>query len=72
MGCDISIYRSRISQIVLGVLKGKCNEDDKMNIDLVLYIVAFVLLLLAAIGQPATKVNLGWLGLALFVLAFIV
>jgi hypothetical protein len=43
-----------------------------MNIDLVLYIVAFILLILAAIGQPATRVNLGWLGLALFVLAFIV
>lgn len=43
-----------------------------MNIDLILYIIAFVLLLLAAFGVNAPRVSLGWLGLALFVLTFII
>lgn len=43
-----------------------------MNIHLILYIIAFVLLLLEAFGVAAPRVSLGWLGLALFVLTFII
>lgn len=34
-----------------------------------LLLVSFLLLTLAALGVPAPRVSLGWLGLALFVLA---
>lgn len=38
---------------------------------LILYIVALVCFLLAAFGVPS-KVNFGWLGLAAFMLTFII
>jgi hypothetical protein len=40
-----------------------------MGITLILYIIAFILLLLAAFGVPAARVSLGWLGLALWLAA---
>ena len=43
-----------------------------MNIDMVLYIISFILLLLAAFGVNVERVSLGWLGLAAFVLTFII
>lgn len=43
-----------------------------MSIDLLLYIVAFVLFLLAALGVPSSRVSLGWLGAAVLTLSLIV
>ena len=40
-----------------------------MSIALLLYVIAFVLLLLAAFGVVASRVSLGWLGLALWLAA---
>jgi hypothetical protein len=43
-----------------------------INIALLLRIVAFVLLCLAAAGVPSGRVSLGWLGLALWLLSMMV
>lgn len=43
-----------------------------MSVDLLLYIIAFICLLLESVGVGAPRVKLGWLGLALFVLTFII
>ena len=43
-----------------------------MGIDVILLVIAFILLLLAAFGVAAERISLGWLGLAVFVLTFIV
>lgn len=47
-----------------------------MSINLVLLILAFICLLLASLGistaQPPSRVHLGWLGLAFWVLSLIV
>jgi hypothetical protein len=40
-----------------------------MSPTLMLYLVSFVLLLLAAVGVSAPRVSLGWLGLALWLAA---
>jgi hypothetical protein len=40
-----------------------------MSIAMLLYIVAFVLLLIAALGVAVPRISLGWLGLALWLLA---
>lgn len=40
------------------------------TLTLILYVTAVILLALAAFGVRAGRVNLGWLGLALAVLAF--
>lgn len=37
----------------------------------ILMLISVILLLLAAVGVPAPRVNLGFLGLAFFVLAFL-
>ncbi len=42
-----------------------------MSIDQLLYIVAFVLFLIAACGVSLGRVNAGWLGAALVTLALI-
>ena len=38
---------------------------------LALVIVAFILLLLAAVSVPTGRVNLGWLGLAFYILSML-
>jgi hypothetical protein len=43
-----------------------------MKPDLILFIVAFILLILKAVHVETNKIDLGWLGLAFFVLAFII
>lgn len=43
-----------------------------MTIDTILLVIAFVLLLLAAFGVAAPRVNLGWLGVACYVLTMLV
>ncbi|MEO3922697.1 hypothetical protein ABGB07_02260 [Micromonosporaceae bacterium B7E4] len=40
-----------------------------MSLQLFLYLVAVVLLVLAAFGVPARRVSLGWLGLAVWLFA---
>jgi hypothetical protein len=40
-----------------------------MSISMLLYVVAFVLLLIAAFGVAVPRISLGWLGLALWLLA---
>jgi hypothetical protein len=40
-----------------------------MSINLILYVVALILLLLAAIGVSVPRVSLGWLGLFFWLLA---
>jgi hypothetical protein len=42
-----------------------------MSIDLILYVVAFILFLIAAFGVPLGRVAPGWLGAALVTLAMI-
>ena len=39
-------------------------------IDVICYLVALILLILTAFGVPPSRVSLGWLGLAFFVLPF--
>jgi hypothetical protein len=41
-------------------------------IDTVLYLLSFVLLLLESLNVGVTNIKLGWLGLALFILTFLV
>lgn len=43
-----------------------------MSLSFLLQIVALVCLILAAIGVPASRVQLGWLGLALWLAALMV
>lgn len=43
-----------------------------MSISFLLEIVALVCLILAAIGIPASRVSLGWLGMALWLAALMV
>ena len=43
-----------------------------MSISFLLEIVSLVCLILAAIGMPATRVSLGWLGMALWLAALMV
>lgn len=43
-----------------------------MSIDLILLIAAVICLFLAAFGVAVSRVSLGWLGLALFVLTFLI
>lgn len=43
-----------------------------MNLDTILLVVSLILLVLAAFGVAAPRVNLGWLGLACVVLAMLV
>lgn len=40
-----------------------------MNVNLVLWVIGAICLLFAAVGIPATRVNLGWLGLFLIAIA---
>jgi hypothetical protein len=40
-----------------------------MSVSMLLYILAFVFLLLAALGVAVPRVSFGWLGLALWLLA---
>ncbi len=40
-----------------------------MSVALILYVIAFILLLLAALGVVATRISLGWLGLAIWLAA---
>ena len=42
-----------------------------VQVKLVLLVLAFVLLLLQSMGVPSQRVQLGWLGLALWVLAIL-
>jgi hypothetical protein len=42
-----------------------------MTVTLILLIAAFICLMLAAFGAKVRWVNIGWFGLALFVLSFI-
>lgn len=39
-----------------------------ITVPLVLYILALIFLILAALGVPSSRVNLGWLGLACWLL----
>jgi len=43
-----------------------------MTITLVLYVLALVCLVLAALGVPSTRVNLGWLGMAFWLLGIVI
>jgi hypothetical protein len=47
-------------------------RDESVNLTLLLLIVALILLGLRAFGVGARRVDLGWLGLAVFVLSFLV
>ena len=40
-----------------------------MGVSTLVYIIAFVLLLVAALGVAVPRISLGWLGLALWLLA---
>jgi hypothetical protein len=39
-------------------------------IDFLCFLIALILLVLAAFGIPSSRITLGWLGMAFFVLAF--
>jgi len=41
-------------------------------IDFLCFLAALILLVCAALGIPSSRVTLGWLGLAFFVLAFFI
>jgi len=41
-------------------------------IDFLCFLIALVFLVCAAFGVPSSRVTLGWLGLAFFVLAFFI
>lgn len=41
-----------------------------ITLEVVLYVIAVVLLVLAALGVATTRVSLGWMGLALAVFTF--
>ena len=42
-----------------------------MSLDAILILVSVILFVLAAIGIPASRVSLGWLGLAFFAVSFL-
>jgi hypothetical protein len=44
-------------------------EGGAMSVSLLLYLIAFIFLLLAALGVAVPRVSVGWLGLALWLLA---
>lgn len=43
-----------------------------MSVDVILFALALLCLIMAALGVPSRGVALGWLGMALFVLPFLI
>lgn len=43
-----------------------------INVNIILLIIAFICLLLAALNIPSNRVSLGWLGLSFWVLSLLI
>jgi hypothetical protein len=59
-----------VPSVPSGCLQAIPREGEAITMALVLYIIAFVLLLLAAFGVGYSRISFGWLGLAIWLFTY--